>query len=352
MTAELFRHQHPNCFYLDPEDQLGLISYLQERGLVDRDEAVVTTAKAGEGNMNCVVRVVTARRSLVLKQSRPWVEKYPQFAAPWDRALRELDFYRLVGEVPGVAMILPRLLWGDPAARLLVLEDLGQGGDYTDLYRGEILSFSDLAIVASFLTALHAAFAQAAPRPVLPNREMRALNHTHIFVLPLAPNNGLDLEKLQPGLQFAADALKHDREYCAAVARLGREVYLSDGPCLLHGDLYPGSLVRTPAGPRVIDPEFCYFGRPEYDVAVWLAHLLLADQSAALREHWWARYTYRGPFDNELMIRLVGVEMMRRLIGYAQLPLALSLPAKRNLLDLSRELVLCPQRQLLATSIH
>lgn len=46
------------------------------------DEVVEGVEREGEGNMNCVVRVMTSRRSFILKQSRPWVEKYPGFAAP------------------------------------------------------------------------------------------------------------------------------------------------------------------------------------------------------------------------------------------------------------------------------
>ena len=47
------------------------------------------------------------------------------------------------------------------------------------------------------------------------------------------------------------------------------------------------------------------------------------------------------------MCQLAGVEIMRRLIGYAQLPLTANRERKRKLLDLSRELVLRPHRKLI-----
>jgi len=52
---------------------------------------------------------------------------HPQFAAPWDQARAELRFCQLVAGFPEVSGYRPRLLAGDPEARVLVLEDLGDG---------------------------------------------------------------------------------------------------------------------------------------------------------------------------------------------------------------------------------
>ena len=48
------------------------------------------------------------------------------------------------------------------------------------------------------------------------------------------------------------------------------------------------------------------------------------------------------------MMKLAGVEIMRRLIGYAQLPIGYGLQVKRELLELSRTLVLQPELHPLA----
>ena len=137
-------------------------------------------------------------------------------------------------------------------------------------------------------------------------------------------------------------ALKGDPAFVAEVARLGRDVYLADGPCLLHGDFFPGSLVRTPGGPRVIDPEFCFFGRPEIDVAVFLAHLLMAGPAAAAPADFFGRYRSPVASERRLVLQLAGVEIMRRVIGYAQLPLPTGPGLRARLLDLARGLVLHP----------
>ncbi len=346
MSPDEFRRANPGLFYLDPADIAGLGTYLGRLGVLGQGERVVSAARAGEGNMNCTLRATTDRRSVVVKQSRPWVEKYPQFAAPWDRACREIEFYQLVGPVPGVASMMPRLLASDTAGRVLVLEDLGSAGDHTDLYRGGLLGSADLVALADFLSSLHAAFATSEPRPSLPNREMRDINHAHIFRIPLEVENGLQLDAVEPGLHAAASRLKADPAFVTEVARLGREVYLAEGPCLLHGDFFPGSLVRTPDGPRVIDPEFCFFGRPEIDVAIFLAHLLIAGWTAARLPDFFRRYRSPVASEGRLVLQLAGVEIMRRLIGYAQLPLPPGTGMRSRLLDLARGLVLHPEVHL------
>ena len=338
-----FRAAHPERFFLDPEELTALETYLFSRGVLAGGEAVRSAARAGDGNMNCTVRVATGTGTLIVKQSRPWVEKYPQFAAPWDRACREAEFYQLISTRPAVADLMPRLRHFDAEARVLVLEDLGAASDYTDVYRGETFTATEVQSLAKFLTALHQPFAEAGAFTPLPNREMRELNHAHLFVIPLAANNGLDLDAITPGLAAAAASLQGDAAYVREVARLGREIYLGDGPCLLHGDFFPGSLLRTAGGPRVIDPEFGHFGRPEFDVAVFLAHLLLSHQPLERAAEWRPAYAAPSGFHDELMLQLAGVEIMRRLIGYAQLPIGYGLNRKRELLELSRGMLLEPQ---------
>jgi 5-methylthioribose kinase len=347
-NAAQFRVAHPGLFFLDPEDLPSLEGYLHTRGVLAEGDAILAAARAGEGNMNCTVRVTTRGGSCIVKQARPWVEKYPQFAAPWDRACREAEFYQLVSGRPRVAGRMPRLRHFDAGARVLVLEDLGTASDYTGVYRGETFQAEETQSLAEFLSALHGSFEGSGASPALPNREMRELNHAHIFNIPLARNNGLDLDSITGGLAAVAKSLQSDEAFCREVERLGCEVYLADGPCLLHGDFFPGSLLRTTAGPRVIDPEFGFFGRPEFDVAVFLAHLLLAHQPAERATQWRGDYAAPAGFDDDLMLQIAGVEVMRRLVGYAQLPVGYGLNRKRELLELSRSLVLEPRLHRLA----
>ena len=48
----------------------------------------IAIARAGAGNMNLALRVTTRDgRSLILKQGRPWVEKYAHIPAPFERTI-------------------------------------------------------------------------------------------------------------------------------------------------------------------------------------------------------------------------------------------------------------------------
>ena len=343
MNPTAWRAAHEDTFFLDPTDKVGLEHWLRQASLIGPGETLMSISPAGNGNMNCTLRATTARQSFVVKQSRPWVERYPQFAAPWDRALRELEFYELIRERSAVASRMPRLLHVAAAARAFVLEDLGQLGDYTDVYRERMFTPSDVAILASWLSDLHGSFAHSSDRHDFANREMRALNHEHIFEIPLRPGNGLDLDRITPGLALEARRLQEDPSFMANLRRIAA-LYLEDGACLVHGDYFPGSFLRTVDGPRVIDPEFAHFGRAEFDVGVGLAHLLIARQPDNLIKSFLCGYKPGTSFDNGIMLQFAGAEIMRRLIGYAQLPLTINLGDKARLLAYARNMVVTPDR--------
>jgi hypothetical protein len=90
------------------------------------------------------------------------------------------------------------------------------------------------------------------------------LQQDDMFIFPLRDANGLDLNAITPGLADAARELAADHAYVAAVAALGQR-YLADGETLAHGDYFPGSWLRTDTSVRIIDPEFCFLGEPEFD---------------------------------------------------------------------------------------
>ena len=89
MTRSAFAQALPDAYYLDPADWEGLPAFLHDQGWLPANESIQEVTRAGDGNMNCAVRVTTTATSFILKQSRPWVEKYPEIAAPVERALRE-----------------------------------------------------------------------------------------------------------------------------------------------------------------------------------------------------------------------------------------------------------------------
>ncbi len=299
-------------YFLDASAPLAMDAYLKRLRWLDLEETVVSAGRAGEGNMNCTLRVHTARRTFILKQSRPWCEKFPHIPAPEERALIEAAFYREVGSTPSIAERMPRMLGFDEEARVLMLEDLGTASDFTGLYSGEQLARTDLAALVRFAADLHGGFTAG---PHLTNLAMRKLNHEYIFELPLAEvNRGAAFEQ--------------------RVRRLG-ELYLGSGPCLLHGDYFPGSWLRVDGSVKVIDPEFCFFGPAEFEIGVMLAHLYLARQPKETLLGTVEGYRSLAPLNELLTRQFAGVEIIRRLVGVSQLPLPYGAGERKELLELA-----------------
>ncbi len=286
--------------------------------------------------MNCVERLTfDDGSSLILKRANPWVEKYPGIPAPVERSVVEAAFYRAVeGTEAGRAM--PQLMASGAGTTSMLLADLGSGVDGMTAYAGTAISASDLDAIADWMRALHNL--PVAREHAFANHAMRALNAEHIFDFPLAADSRFDCDAIVHGLQGHANRLKADAAFVSSVQGV-KAIYLGDAPgVLLHGDLYPGSWLTTPQGLFVIDPEFCWVGPREWDVGVLLAHLKLSRQPEAAAARVLARYG--EPLDPALLNRITGIEIMRRVIGVAQLPLPYGLETRAALLEEARQLVI------------
>jgi len=322
--ARFYERAAPGAFFLEAGDTEGLDRYLRGRNWLEKDEHLCSAELAGQGNMNYILRAITNLRTFILKQSRPWVEKYSDIAAPFDRALVEAEFYHLVAG-SAAADFMPKLHWVDEESRILCLEDLGMTGDCSAIYAGAPLSLEVEKQLYQFLSLLHRTPSR------LSNREMRELNHFHIFVFPFALDNNFDLDSITPGLQQLAGSIKNNHTLRRHISELG-EIYLGEGGYLLHGDFFPGSWLLAESGIKVIDPEFGFAGPREFDLGVLSAHMQIAglsSRSLAVEVH----YSHRKELDSQLVRGFAGVEILRRLLGVAQLPIHFNLQRKQLLLE-------------------
>ena len=322
--ARFFETAPSTAFFLDAEDPAGVSTFLEKRRWLEPGESLVSVKVAGQGNMNYLVRVTTSLRTFILKQSRPWVEKYSEIAAPFDRAVVEARFYTRVAGTPA-AEFMPKFHWVDEESRILCLEDLGTLGDCSILYEGVPLSERRQRQLYRFLSFLHANHSP------LENREMSRLNHFHIFVYPFQMENNLDLDGITPGLQRLAGTIKTNDGLRERIHELG-QLYLSGGNSLLHGDFFPGSWLRTKYGVKVIDPEFGFTGPREFDLGVLSAHFQIAGVAftAPVSE---THYAHSHELDHRLVSSFAAVEILRRLLGVAQLPITFDLDRKRSLIE-------------------
>ncbi|MDX2068438.1 MAG: phosphotransferase [Haliscomenobacter sp.] len=313
--------------HLDQNQLDSITLWMQEHQLFATAESILSAEKAGEGNMNYTLRIKTNQRSFILKQARPYVEKYPSIPAPVERAEMEATFFKTAAQWKGVAELLPQLLHFAPDDHLQMIEDLGAGADFTLFYQRKVqIPETELTPLLTFLKALHQQSRETPPPVAFQNRAMRDLNHFHIFDFPFQPDNGLNLDGIQEGLQaLAQQTIFQQPDLRKKTMALG-ERYLADGNTLLHGDFFPGSWLRTERGIFVIDPEFCFQGDAEFDLGVCLAHLYFCgmDWSSALD----TLVEQYGEFDPTLCQDFAAVEVLRRIYGVGQLPLSMSIAEK------------------------
>ncbi len=320
-------------------EKAALESYLKGQGWLQLHENITAVEIPGAGNMNFTLRIKTRERSFIIKQSREYVEKYPQVAAPAERALREAEFYKFVSNHPVLKKQMPELNGVDTSNHVLNLEDLGNGVDYSFLYeKGKCIDEAALEKIITFVATLHNTINTNTTEETLPNREMRKLNHEHIFIYPYLKENGLNLDDILPGLLEVGDTFKADQSLKNKVQELG-ERYLADGKTLLHGDYFPGSWLKTADGIKIIDPEFCFFGDAEFEMGVTLAHLKMAAQPEELVKKALQTYTNLAPLDVDLCHQFMAIEMLRRILGLAQLPLSLDLEERKTLLEEARDIL-------------
>ena len=338
-----FNKSLPNAYFVDATQIDELVAYLYQREWLTPAQTITSVTRAGDGNMNLVLRVTLQDgTSFVLKQARPWAEKYPSVAAPAERSEVEAEYYRRTATEPAIAACSPRLLQADAESHILMLEDLGQAADLSSLYQqNQSLDDNTLGKLVDYLATLHRHFRQPDCSFEISNRAMRELNAEHIFRFPFSADTGFDLDAVTPGLAAIAESCRTDVSLMARIRSLEQR-YLADGNTLLHGDFFPGSILQTASGIKVIDPEFCFFGDAEFDVGVLLAHLKLGAQPQAQIEAALRRYLASATigFSSSRCWHYAGVEILRRLLGLAQLPLQLDLDAKRALVDTARDWLL------------
>ena len=310
-----------------------LEQFLQEKFWIDpSSESIERIEKAGEGNMNVVLRVHSNLRSFILKQSRPFVNKYPQVAAPIGRIDVEFQFLKSMRDKE-LLKSLPRIYYYDKQHHLLMMEDLGHGEDMIAMYNERSIADDEVDYLIDLLHRIHLT---PADKSYPENAGLRRLNHQHVFHLPFAEDNGFDLDSIQQGLQSASEDFKKDEHILKVAKDLG-EKYLGEGQVLLHGDYYPGSWLRSHNKIYIIDAEFSFRGFVEYDLGVMAAHLFMTDQDPL----WVDKVTgkYPGSIDEGIMRKIAGVEVVRRLIGLAQLPMERSLGEKIEMLEWARRMM-------------
>lgn len=312
-----FEAEMPGHFFLSEEvDQVQ--AYLIEQRVMPRKRLMKKGATIGRiepvvlGEMNYAVRVHFGEGlqphgpSVILKQARPWIEQHPEIKAPVSRSRAEAGFLKMVSRVPELAKASLGLIHHDMGNHVMVLYDLGDGGDLTDLHEGAALTQNVnegvdlLTALVGYLSTLHAHFLLNPPlRPVV-NKGMRKLNHQRLFADPFQGDSAFAKTK-EPAVR-------------KRVLELGeRFLDFKAGGTLLHGSFRPANFwIGTDAQNtlRILEPASCFTGPPEFDFGVFAAHLHLRDNAAEVER---VRELYTGKLDDHLWRGYAGVEILRLL---------------------------------------
>ncbi len=308
---------------------------LKSKGFLSHvDERITEISKPGEGNMNVVLRIQTNLHSFILKQSRPFVQKYQDIDAPIERIDVEYQFYSAIANKEVLNKHVPEILHYSDEHHLLILEDLGNCEDMSSLYEAKQFEKDQLEVLITLAANIHQS---KAPENYPENKSLRLLNHQHIFILPFIVDNGFSLDDVQEGLQALSMPFKNDDKLKERIDSVG-DRYLSEGNTLLHGDYYPGSWMSKDDHIYIIDPEFSFLGFPEFDLGVLAAHYILITHDKGVLST--IQHIYPNELNVNVLAQVSGIEIMRRLIGLAQLPLTRTLDEKENLLELAYDLIM------------
>ena len=317
--------------FFDESTSTNIITnYIKKNTSILRENEIIKKVEsAGEGNMNVVLRIKTNFKSFILKQSRSYVKKFAHIKAPLERIFAEHCFYNLVKK-----NFLPKVLGFISEDYVLFLEDLTKCRDLNYIYNSRKI---DNDKVNKLTLILHNIHITSAHKNYPENLTLRKLNYNHIFVLPFLNDNGLQLNNIQDDLEELAIPFKENTDIIRRVSNAGKN-YLDRGITLLHGDYYPGSWMERNNNIYIIDPEFTFLGSKEFDLGVMSGHLILATGKISYLKK--ICDNYPDKIDNNEVATYCAIEIIRRLIGYAQLPFKRSIREKSDLLKLAKELII------------
>ncbi|MGJ3243590.1 MAG: phosphotransferase family protein [Opitutales bacterium] len=228
------------------------------------------------GSLNQVCRVHGESRSIVFKYAPPHIASQPDHALDPSRLAFEARALCLFRDDPDLGRLTgavspPDPLHHDPDRNILLIEDLGDGPTLAEALAAGTAGGTAGEALGRFIGGLHRTSAGRTDlahrfnnRPIQQTRlDLQYAAVAHYAARAGAPTGDLDR------IERRARALGND--------------LLRPGGCLVMGDLWPPSVLPRSTGLRLIDWEFCHFGRPLQDCAHLAAHCRMHALAAPTR---------------------------------------------------------------------
>ena len=317
--------------------------YTEYLYLLDKGQKHPKCTPIEDGNMNLVLKVFHHGKYYVVKHSPPWVYKYPGISAPQNRSFHEAQFYQRFVNQTELKDQMPEFIGYHSEHHVVILAYIENS------YNGSVFYYhpSIVGIPSDLIRQIIKYFAELHQIKIdmsesWENKDLKLLNYQHIFVLPYQLDQIQTLEKFCLGLSDIGRRVSHNKDLIDVVSQLGAAYLKAPPEVLLHGDLYPGSLVISKNKVYVIDPEFSFYGQKEYDLSIFFAHHLILggslDDIYAFIDLY-LNYSnendkdLHASFKVELCLGFIGCEILRRLLGAARLPFNWKIEKYREMIN-------------------
>ncbi|WP_413380272.1 S-methyl-5-thioribose kinase [Alkalihalobacillus sp. 1P02AB] len=255
------------------------VSYLINLGLIKTDEETVVS-EIGDGNLNYVFHIIsqTIGRSFIIKQALPYAKVVGEsWPLTLDRARIEASALKEAAKV--VPELVPTVFHTDEELALTVMEDLSE----LTILRTGLIQGNKYPLVAQhigtylahtlFTTSTFGLNQQETKKFAVTysNPELCKITEDLVFTDPYFDSETNNFEEhLAPQVH----ELWQDKELKKEVAKL-KYLFLTKSETLIHGDLHTGSIFVSETETKVIDPEFSFYGPFGFDIAAFLANLIM-----------------------------------------------------------------------------
>jgi 5-methylthioribose kinase len=244
------------------------------------DAASWQVKEVGDGNLNLVFIVQSAKGSVIVKQALPYVRLVgDSWPLPLYRAFYEYNaLKRQTERDPGS---VPEIYHFDEDQALIVMEFLSPH----IILRNKLIAGEKVADLGAFCGKFCARTAFRGSELSMKsadkktdvglfsgNVEIPAITESLVFTDPYFD---AEMNNHTPGLDAVVARLRSNVELKRIVQSMMAK-FISNTETMVHGDLHSGSIMATDTEIRVIDPEFVQYGPMGFDFGMLTANFLMA----------------------------------------------------------------------------
>lgn len=241
----------------------------------------------GDGYLNYIFKVTTADFSCIVKQARSHMRHDESRLLPADRNKLEFDILKIRSKI--VPQYVPTPYFYDDENHIFAMEDCSHLKIPRFQFTKNIMYDQFGENCARYLAATHfytsEYFLETDKFRGLTSHFMsprlRQIMEDSIFIT-LFGNHEFDHTLGEDFVRFAKD-LAYSPEFQAERYKL-RHSFISNGECLVHGDLHTSNMFAGDNALKVIDMEFTFTGPFSFDLGYLAGNLIAQYASATFRD--------------------------------------------------------------------